>query len=118
MDDHCAGIRAVLKQGRAGEVYNIGGNCSLPNLEVVRRILRATQQPDSLMKTVTDRPGHDRRYALTSEKLERETGWKPEMDFDRGLAGTVAWYRDNRAWVERVRSGEYRRFYEENYAGR
>lgn len=118
VDDHCAGIRAVLQQGRAGEVYNIGGNCSLPNLEVVRRILRATQQPDSLMKTVTDRPGHDRRYALTSEKLERETGWKPEMDFDCGLARTVAWYRDNLAWVERVRSGEYRRFYEENYTGR
>ncbi|MBY0507673.1 MAG: dTDP-glucose 4,6-dehydratase [Bryobacteraceae bacterium] len=118
VDDHCAGIRAVLTQGRAGEVYNIGGNCSLPNLEVVKRILRATGQPDSLMKTVTDRPGHDRRYALTSEKLERETGWAPRMDFDRGLALTVDWYRENRAWVERVRSGEYRRFYDVNYGQR
>jgi len=118
VDDHCAGIRAVLNQGRAGEVYNIGGNCSLPNLEVVRRILKATGQPDSLMKTVTDRPGHDRRYALTSEKLEKETGWSPRMDFDRGLALTVDWYRENREWVERVRSGEYRRFYDVNYAQR
>ncbi len=118
VDDHCAGIRAVLNQGQAGEVYNIGGNCSLPNLEVVRRILKATGQPDSLMKTVTDRPGHDRRYALTSEKLEKETGWSPQMDFDRGLALTVDWYRDNREWVERVRSGEYRRFYDVNYAQR
>ena len=118
VDDHCAGIRAVLNQGRAGEVYNIGGNCSLPNLEVVKRILKATGQPDSLMKTVTDRPGHDRRYALTSEKLEKETGWAPQMDFDRGLAQTVDWYRQNRPWIDRIRTGEYRRFYEVNYTQR
>ena len=118
VDDHCAGIRAVLSQGRSGEVYNIGGNCSLPNLEVVKRILKATGQPDSLMKTVTDRPGHDRRYALTSEKLEKETGWSPQMDFDRGLAQTVDWYRQNRPWIDRIRTGEYRRFYEVNYAQR
>ena len=118
VDDHCAGIRAVLNQGRAGEVYNIGGNCSLPNLEVVKRILKATGQPDSLMKTVTDRPGHDRRYALTSEKLEKETGWAPQMDFDRGLAQTVDWYRQNRPWIDRIRTGEYRRFYEVNYSQR
>ena len=118
VDDHCAGIRAVLNQGRAGEVYNIGGNCSLPNLEVVKRILKATGQPDSLMKTVTDRPGHDRRYALTSEKLEKETGWSPKMDFDRGLAFTVDWYRQNRPWIDRIRTGEYRRFYEVNYSQR
>lgn len=118
VDDHCAGIRAVLNQGRAGEVYNIGGNCSLPNLEVVKRILKATGQPDSLMKTVTDRPGHDRRYALTSEKLEKETGWSPQMDFDRGLAQTVDWYRQNRPWIDRIRTGEYRRFYDINYSQR
>lgn len=118
VDDHCAGIRAVLEKGRAGQVYNIGGNCSLPNLEVVRRILKATGQPESLMKTVADRPGHDRRYALTSAKLEKETGWAPQMDFDRGLALTVDWYRENRDWVQRVRSGEYRRFYDVNYGQR
>ena len=70
------------------------------------------------MKTVTDRPGHDRRYALTSEKLEKETGWAPQMDFDRGLAQTVDWYRQNRPWIDRIRTGEYRRFYEVNYSQR
>jgi dTDP-glucose 4,6-dehydratase len=118
VEDHCAGIRAVLTQGRPGEVYNIGGNCSLPNLEVVKRILKFTGKPESLMKTVADRPGHDRRYALTNAKLTAETGWTPQMDFDSGLERTVAWYRDNRAWIDRVRSGEYQRFYQTNYANR
>lgn len=119
VEDHCAAIRAVLTQGRPGEVYNVGGNCSLPNLEVVHRILRATGQPESLIRYVADRPGHDRRYALSSEKIWRETGWRAAMDFDRGLQLTVDWYRANAAgWVARVKSGEYRNFYELNYAGR
>lgn len=118
VEDHCRAIRAVLENGAAGEIYNIGGNCSLPNLEVVRRILKATGRPESLISRVTDRPGHDRRYALTNEKLTRQTGWKPQMDFDTGLALTIDWYRTNRSWVEHVRSGEYRQFYELNYAHR
>lgn len=118
VDDHCRGIFAVLEKGRAGEVYNIGGTCSLPNREVVQRILAATGRPESLMTTVTDRPGHDRRYALSCEKLERETGWTALMPFDQGLAETVDWYRQNREWVQRVKSGEYQRYYEQNYAGR
>lgn len=118
VDDHCAAIRAILSKGRAGEVYNVGGNCSLPNLEVVRRILRETGKSESLIKYVADRPGHDRRYALTNAKLTTETGWSPEMDFDRGLAATVAWYRENAAWVARVKSGEYQSFYADNYANR
>ena len=118
VEDHCRGIWAVLEKGRAGEVYNIGGNCPLPNLEVVRRILRITGKPESLIEWVKDRPGHDRRYALTSGKLERETGWRPLMDFDRGLAATVDWYRANTGWVERVKSGAYRDYYESNYRGR
>jgi dTDP-glucose 4,6-dehydratase len=118
VEDHCRGIWAVLEKGRAGEIYNIGGNCSLPNLEVVRRILRITGKPESLIEWVKDRPGHDRRYALTSEKLERETGWRPLMDFDRGLAATVEWFRSNSGWVERVKSGAYRDYYESNYRGR
>ena len=118
VDDHCRGIAAILKSGREGEVYNIGGNCSLPNVEVVRRILRALDKPESLMKTVTDRPGHDRRYALTSAKLMSQTGWSPLMDFDRGLRETIDWYKSNAAWVDHVRSGEYRSFYEKNYAHR
>lgn len=118
VDDHCRGIQAVIDQGRPGEIYNIGGNCSLPNVEVVRRILKILSKPQTLMQTVTDRPGHDRRYALTSAKLMSETGWAPRMTFDQGLAETVAWYQQNPEWVAHVRSGEYRRFYETNYANR
>ncbi len=118
VDDHCRAVLAVLDKGRPGEVYNVGGSLALENVEVVRRILAATGKPESLMKTVTDRPGHDRRYALSSEKLERETGWKPEMPFDEGLASTIQWYRVNSDWVRRVKSGEYQSYYEKNYAGR
>ncbi len=118
VEDHCRAIFSVAEKGREGEVYNIGGNCSLPNIEVVRRILAATGRPESLIETVTDRPGHDRRYALSSEKIRRETGWTPSMSFDAGLAHTVAWYRENAGWVDRVRSGEYRNYYERNYGNR
>jgi dTDP-glucose 4,6-dehydratase len=118
VEDHCRAIQSVLEKGRPGEIYNIGGNCSLPNLEVVHRILRATGKPTSLITRVADRPGHDRRYALTNAKLSRETGWMPIVDFDSGLSATVDWYRDNRAWIDRVKSGAYRHFYEVNYAHR
>jgi dTDP-glucose 4,6-dehydratase len=118
VEDHCRAIKAVLDKGRAGEIYNIGGNCSLPNLGVVKRILKATGKTESLITRVTDRPGHDRRYALTNAKLSAETGWEPAMDFDRGLQATVEWYVNNRAWVDRIKSGEYRRFYELNYSQR
>ena len=118
VDDHCRAIRAVLDKGRAGQVYNIGGSRALPNIDVVHRILEATGQPETLIKYVTDRPGHDRRYAITSEKVERETGWKPQMEFEAGLAETVRWYKDNTAWIANVRSGAYREFYEKNYSGR
>jgi dTDP-glucose 4,6-dehydratase len=118
VEDHCRAIHTVLEKGRPGEVYNVGGNCSLPNLEVVHRILRATGKPESLITRVADRPGHDRRYALTNAKLTRETGWEPKMDFDRGLQLTVDWYRNNQEWVQRVKSGEYRKFYDLNYAQR
>jgi dTDP-glucose 4,6-dehydratase len=118
VDDHCRGILAVLRQGREGEIYNIGGNRSLPNLDVVHALLAATGQPESLISYVTDRPGHDRRYALSSEKLMRETGWRPVMDFEAGLARTIDWYRTNTAWLARVRSGEYRAYYQSNYGDR
>jgi dTDP-glucose 4,6-dehydratase len=118
VDDHAAALRAVLEKGQAGEIYNIGGNRSLPNLDVVHRILAATGKPESLIRYVADRPGHDRRYALSSAKIERQTGWAPAMDFERGLAATVDWYRANPGWVSRVKSGEYQRFYETNYGGR
>lgn len=118
VDDHCRGILAVLDQGREGEIYNIGGNRSLPNLEVVRKVLSLTCRPESLIQYVTDRPGHDRRYALSSDKLIRETGWRPHMDFETGLTRTIEWYRENSTWVGRVRSGAYRAYYESNYGHR
>ena len=95
-----------------------GGSRALPNLEVVRKILSALGKAESLMQTVQDRPGHDRRYALSSEKLMRETGWKPEKPFEEGLLATIDWYRANPGWVTRVKSGEYQQYYERNYSGR
>ena len=118
VEDHTRAIRTVLDKGRDGEVYNIGGNRSLPNLEVVRQILAATGKPDSLMQFVTDRPGHDRRYALSSEKLMKETGWAPLMNFEEGLRKTVDWYRAHQDWVRRVKSGEYQDYYSKNYDDR
>jgi dTDP-glucose 4,6-dehydratase len=118
VDDHCRAIFTALQKGRAGEVYNVGGNCSLPNLEVIKRILKATGRPETLITPVADRPGHDRRYALTNEKLTRETGWQPEVQFDKGLAATIQWYKDRQDWIVRVKSGEYQDFYEKNYARR
>jgi len=118
VDDHCRGIRAVLDKGRDGEIYNIGGDRSLPNLDVVRKILAATNMPESLLKTVEDRPGHDRRYALSTAKLIRETGWKPQVDFESGLAKTIQWYREHAAWVNSVKSGEYLTYYAQNYENR
>jgi dTDP-glucose 4,6-dehydratase len=118
VDDHCRAIRAVVEKGREGEIYNIGGNRSLPNLDVVRMLLAETGRTDELIEYVKDRPGHDRRYALSSEKLMRETGWRPAMNFETGLAKTIQWYRENPNWVARVRSGEYRTYYEKNYGNR
>jgi dTDP-glucose 4,6-dehydratase len=118
VEDHCLGIRAVLEQGREGEIYNIGGSRSLPNLEVVRRLLQLAGKPETLLQYVTDRPGHDRRYALSSEKVMRETGWRPRIDFEAGLARTIEWYCANAVWVAHVRSGEYLTYYERNYGAR
>src|SRR5436190_4016119 len=118
VDDHCRGIRAALDKGRDGEIYNIGGSRSLPNIEVVRKILAATGMPESLIKTVEDRPGHDRRYALSSAKPSAESGWSPRLEFEDGLARTVAWYRENTAWVRNVKSGEYLTYYARNYENR
>ena len=115
VEDNCAAIDAVLERGEAGEVYNAGGPDELPNIEVVRAILELTDQDESLIEYVSDRPGHDRRYSLaTSEKL-RALGWEPAVRFGPGLARTVDWYRDNAQWWEPIRSGDYRSYYERQY---
>jgi dTDP-glucose 4,6-dehydratase len=118
VDDHARAILAVIERGRPGEIYNIGGSRALPNLDVVRKILAAVGKPESLMQTVKDRPGHDRRYALSSQKLTRETGWHAQVSFEDGLRATIEWYRANAAWTARIKSGEYQNYYQSNYGGR
>jgi dTDP-glucose 4,6-dehydratase len=115
--DHCAAVELVLREGRPGEVYNAGAGEEVENLELTRRILALTGRDESLIRHVADRPGHDRRYALDSSKL-RTLGWRPERRLDEGLAETVAWYRERRDWWEPLKSGEYRAYYERQYAER
>ena len=116
-EDHCAGIELVLREGSPGEIYNIGGE-DHENLEVTHRILELTGADPALVRHVEDRAGHDRRYALDDAKL-RSLGWSPRHSFgEGGLRETVDWYRDNRAWWEPIKSGDYRRYYEEQYAAR
>jgi len=114
VDDFARGIATVLARGVPGEVYNVGGPDEEYNLDVVRRIIALTGADDDLIQFVPDRPGHDRRYSLSSEKV-RGLGWVPQVRFNDGLADTVAWYRENRWWWEPVRSGEYRAYYERQY---
>jgi len=114
VEDFGQAIGAVLERGLTGEVYNVGGPDECPNLEVVRRILAHTDRDETLIEFVTDRPGHDRRYSLSSDKV-RALGWEPRMRFDDGLERTVVWYRDNPWWWEPIRSGEYRAYYERHY---
>jgi len=118
VEDHCRAIRAALERGMPGEVYNIGGSRALPNRRVVEMILEILGKPYSLMQPVKDRPGHDRRYAITTEKLEKISGWRPDVQFEEGLRRTICWYQENPDWVRRVKSGEYRKYYEQNYANR
>jgi dTDP-glucose 4,6-dehydratase len=116
--DHCAAVDTVLHHGKEGEVYNVGARQELPNLEVVRRILKALNKDESLIRFVEDRPGHDRRYAIDSSKLETALNWRPRTSFDSGLQETVEWYRRNAAWVDHVRSGAYRTYYDQMYRQR
>ena len=116
--DHCRGILAVLERGRIGEVYNIGGLDVLENLTMARCVLRATGKTESLLSYVKDRPGHDRRYALTCDKIERELGWKPTISLEQGVRQTIEWYRDNTEWMAGVRGGEYRTYYQKYYENR
>ena len=118
VDDHCRAIDALIARGQPGNIYNVGGNSPLSNMELVRSVLRICCKPESLIQHVPDRPGHDRRYAVSSERIHRETGWAPSVTFDDGLRSTVEWYRQNPGWLQRVRSGEYLRYYERNYAAR
>ncbi|MBV8607260.1 MAG: dTDP-glucose 4,6-dehydratase [Singulisphaera sp.] len=106
--DHCRGVDAALRRGRPGAIYNFGGRSERYNIDVTRAVLKLTGKPESLIRHVTDRPGHDRRYAVDCSKAEAELGWRATTTFEDGLAATVDWYRSHARWVERVRSGAYR----------
>lgn len=115
VEDHCSAILSVLENGNAGEVYNIGGNNEWYNIDIVKLILKKLGKPESNIKYVKDRPGHDRRYAIDSSKIMNELGWKPKYDFEKGIEHTINWYVENEDWWKKVMSGEYLKYYEENY---
>ena len=118
VEDHCRAIDLILRRGRVGEVYNIGGHNEKRNIDVVRLILEAVGKPESLITFVADRKGHDLRYAIDPTKMHAELGWEPETPFQEGIRRTIAWYLDNRAWWEEIVSGEYRLYYERMYGNR
>jgi dTDP-glucose 4,6-dehydratase len=115
VEDFCRAIHTVLERGRPGEAYNAGGPDEMENVDVVKRILELTGRDESLIEHVTDRPGHDRRYSLGSDKIREELGWEAQVRFAEGLERTVEWYRDNEEWWGPIRSGEYREYYERQY---
>jgi dTDP-glucose 4,6-dehydratase len=116
--DHCAAVERVWRSGRVGEVYNIGGRSEKANIELTNALLDLLGKPRTLIRHVQDRPGHDRRYAIDCSKIERELGWRPQYRFEEGLRETIRWYQDNEPWVAQVRSGEYLRYYEQQYGRR
>ncbi|HSF30548.1 MAG TPA: dTDP-glucose 4,6-dehydratase [Candidatus Tectomicrobia bacterium] len=118
VEDHCAGLLRVLQGGRVGEVYNIGGGQECTNLELARLIVQAAGASEALIQHVKDRPGHDRRYALSSEKMAAELGWHPRVTLAEGLARTAAWYRAHEAWWRPLKEGQYRSYYERQYGRR
>ena len=118
VDDHCAAIDLILEKGRPGQGYNIGGHNEMRNIDIVKTILSILGKPESLIRYVTDRKGHDLRYAIDPTFIHEELGWSPETKFQDGIARTVQWYLDNRAWWEKIVSGEYRDYYERMYANR
>jgi dTDP-glucose 4,6-dehydratase len=118
VEDHCSAIDLIIHNGKAGEVYNVGGHNERTNLEVVKTILNALNKPESLIKYVTDRPGHDMRYAIDPKKLETELGWKPKYNFDTGIAQTIQWYLDNEDWWRNILSGEYSNYFKTMYGER
>ena len=118
VEDHARGLLAALERGRPGQVYNFGASSERPNIEIVQQVLRLLEKPETLIRYVKDRPGHDRRYAIDASKSTRELGWAPRCRFEEALAATVAWYREHRTWWERVRSGAYREYYVKQYGVR
>ena len=118
VDDHCKAIDLILQKGRVGEVYNIGGHNEMRNIDIVKLICRKLEKPESLITFVTDRKGHDMRYAIDPAKIHRELGWLPETMFAEGIQRTIRWYLENRSWWENIISGEYKNYYQRMYGNR
>ena len=118
VEDHCRAIDLILRRGRAGETYNVGGHNEMRNIDIVRLICRELGKPESLITHVRDRKGHDMRYAIDPAKIHRELGWLPQTSFAEGLRRTIRWYLDNRDWLEEIVSGEYQHYYARMYGGR
>ncbi len=118
VEDHCRALAAVMGDGRSGSTYNIGGNAERRNLDVVKTLLGILGKPESLIRFVKDRPGHDWRYAIDSSRVAGETGWNPSLTFEEGLERTVKWYLDNQSWTERITSGQYLDYYSKMYSER
>jgi dTDP-glucose 4,6-dehydratase len=116
--DHCRAIDLVLHEGKLGEVYNIGGNNEKQNIEIVKLILDELDKDESLIEFVTDRLGHDRRYAIDSTKIQNDLGWSPEYTFEKGIKETIQWYLDNQEWTNQIKSGDYQKYYEKMYGNR
>ena len=118
VEDHCRAIDLIIREGKVGEVYNIGGHNEMRNIDIVKLICHALDKPESLITHVTDRKGHDMRYAIDPAKIHRELGWLPETMFNEGIQKTIKWYLDNKDWWERIVSGEYTQYYEKMYGER
>jgi dTDP-glucose 4,6-dehydratase len=118
VDDHNAGVDAIINNGRIGETYCLGGNSELTNLELTKKILKLMDQGEDMIGYVSDRPGHDLRYAMDYSKAKNELGWEPAVNFEDGLKKTIDWYKNNKAWWHNIKSGEYLEYYKKNYSGR
>ena len=109
-------LTLIIHKGKIGETYCVGGNCEKPNIEITRKILELLGKGEEMIEYVKDRPGHDRRYAIDFSKIKRELGWEPRINFDEGMKKTVEWYKNNESWWRKIKSGEYLKYYEKQYA--
>lgn len=118
VSDHCRAIDLIIRNGKNGEIYNIGGHNEYTNIEVVKTILKVLGKSESLIQFVKDRPGHDKRYAINPDKIEKELGWRPQYSFETGIIETIEWYMDHAEWWQHILNGEYHQYFEKNYKGR